>query len=174
MNLLLLYQNHSENAKSQRNAMKNDLKLLQPQEALIILDFKQNIKLGGSPEEVNQDFYHTTSINYLSIFVKTKETGIFFDFSSKELAKDAYFVIECFELLFIHPQFKHLKIDKIIVWSDVGKHFRNGMLAYFFANLPKSHEIFVEHNFFVESHGKNICDVHFSQVEFYFKSNVIN
>ena len=69
-----------------------------------------------------------------------------------ELTKYPYFVIECFKLLFEHPQFKNFNIDNIIVWSDVGKHFRNGMLAHFFANLPKTYQISVVHNFFVEAH----------------------
>ena len=64
---------------------------LKDHQAVILLDYKQNIKLGGSPEEVSRDFYHHTSINYLSIFIKTKGMDeIFFDFTSMELAKDAY------------------------------------------------------------------------------------
>ena len=165
-NLLLLYRNHLENAKAQRNALKTDIQIIKDNQAIVILDFKQNIKLGGSPEELSRDYYHTTSINYLTIFVKTLNFGIFFDFTSMELTKDSYFVIECFKMLFEHPQFKNFNIDNIIVWSDVGKHFRNGMLAHFFANLPKTHQISVVHNFFVEAHGENICDVHFSQVKF--------
>ena len=90
-NLLLLYYNHKENALMQRMTMKYDIENLKTNQAVIILDFKQNIKLGSSPEEKSRKFYQTTSINYLSIFVKTN--WIFFDFTSLELAKDAYFVI---------------------------------------------------------------------------------
>ena len=48
---------------------------------------------------------HPTSINYLSIFVKNIKESIFFDFTSMELNKDSYFVIECFNLLFEHEEF---------------------------------------------------------------------
>ena len=76
-NLLLLYKNHKENAFMQRMAMKYDIENLKTNQVVIILDFKQNIKLGGSPEEKSREFYQKTSINYLSIFVKTKQTGVF-------------------------------------------------------------------------------------------------
>ena len=121
--------------------------------------------MGGSPEEVSRDFYHHTSINYLSIFVKTKGMdGIFFDFTSMELAKDVYFVIECLKIVFSHSKFQNFNINEIFFWSDVGKHFRNSMIAYFLANLPLECNIKASFNLFVEAHGKNICDVHFSQV----------
>ena len=123
--------------------------------------------MGGSPEEVSYDFYHPITINYISFFIYTNQTGIFFDFSSMELSKDAYFVIECFKKIFSHQEFQILGIKEIIVWSDVGKHFRNSMLSYFLAHLPQTHSLKAIHNFFVECHSKNICDVHFSQVSFF-------
>ena len=83
------------------------------------MDFKQNIKLGGSPEEVSYDFYNPTTINYISFFIYINQTGIFFDFSSMEISKDAYFIIECFKKIFSHQEFQILGIKEIIVWSDV-------------------------------------------------------
>lgn len=155
---------HKANALKQRLSFKKNVQELKEGQAVIVFDFKQNIKLGGSPEEVSQDYYHTSSINYISFFVKTPTKGIFFDFSSEVLAKDAYFVRGCLRKLFKHPAFKELKINELIAWSDVGKHFRNGMLAYFFSDLTAYGINKVTHNFFVESHGKSICDVHFSRV----------
>ena len=99
----MLYKNHLEIAKSQRNALKTDIQIIKDNQAIVILDFKQNIKLGGSPEELSRDYYHTTSINYLTIFVKTLNFWIFFDFTSMELTKDSYFVIECCKMLFEYP-----------------------------------------------------------------------
>ena len=163
-NLLLLYKNHKENAFMQRMAMKYDIENLKTNQAVIILDFKQNIKLGGSPEEKSREFYQKTNINYLSIFVKTKQTGVFFDFTSLELAKDAYFVIECFDILFRYDKFKELGISEIIIWSDTGKYFRNYMISSYYSNLYDTHKLKIKYNYFVESHGKNICDVHFSMV----------
>ena len=164
MNLLLIYNYHKENAFIQRMAMKSDIENLKEHEAVLILDFKQNIKLGGSPEEKSREFYQTTSINYLSIFMKTKKSGIFFDFTSLELSKDSYYVIECFDILFGHLKFKELEIRDIVVWSDTGKHFKNSMIACYFANIFNSHKLKCKFNYFVDSHGKNICDVHFSMV----------
>ena len=144
--------------------MKYDIENLKTNQAVIVLNFKQNIKLGGSPEEKFRKFYQTTSINYLSIFVKTKQIGFFFDFTSLELVKDVYFIIECFDILFRHDKFKELGISEIIIWSDTGKHFRNYMISSYFTNLYDTHKLKTKYNYFVEIHGKNICDVHFSMV----------
>lgn len=163
-NLILLYKNHLYNAKNQRNSLKLNLQNLKSDKAILIMDFKQNIKLGNSPQQVSYDYFHPTSINYLSFFVKTIKESIFFDFTSMELNKDSYFVIECFKLMFEHEIFKKMGINELDIWSDVGKHFKSGILAYYLANLIVSKKIKVTHNFFVESHGKSICDVHFSQV----------
>jgi len=162
--LLQIGEYHKTNALLQRNALKTNLDSLEDGQAVVIFDFKQNIKLGGSPNEVSHDYYSPSNINYLSFFVKTKSDGIFFDFSSEVLAKDAYFVIGCFKKMLRQDAFKALNIKEIFAWSDVGRHFRNGMMVSFFARLEKTHKIKVVHNFFVESHGKFICDVHFSQV----------
>ena len=155
---------HKTNALLQRNALKTNLDSLEDGQAVVIFDFKQNIKLGGSPNEVSRDYYSPSNINYLSFFVKTKSDGIFFDFSSEVLAKNSYFVIGCFKKMLRQDAFKTLNIKEIFAWSDVGRHFRNGMMVSFFATLEKTHKIKVVYNFFVESHGKFICDVHFSQV----------
>ena len=38
------------------------------------------------------------------------------------------------------------------------------MISSYFANLYDTHKLKIKYNYFVESHGKNICDVHFSMV----------
>ena len=60
--LLLVYKNHLSNAVAQRICFKNDILNLREKQAIIVMDFKQNIKLGGNfllqgPEEVSYDFY---------------------------------------------------------------------------------------------------------------------
>ena len=38
------------------------------------------------------------------------------------------------------------------------------MISSYFSNLYDTHKLKTKYNYFVESHGKNICDVHFSMV----------
>ena len=38
------------------------------------------------------------------------------------------------------------------------------MISSYFANLYDTHKLKTKYNYFVESHGKNICDDHFSMV----------
>ena len=93
--LLILYENHLENSIAQRRAFKEDILKLIDEKAMIVVDFKQNIRLGGSPEEVSAIFYTPTMINYISFFIKTKNNGFFYDFTSQDLSKDAFFIIKC-------------------------------------------------------------------------------
>ena len=63
--LLILYENHLENSISQRRAFKEDILKLTDEKAMIVVDFKQNIRLDGSSEEVSVIFYTPTMINYI-------------------------------------------------------------------------------------------------------------
>ena len=38
------------------------------------------------------------------------------------------------------------------------------MISSYFTNLYDTHKLKTKYNYFVESHGKNICDDHFSMV----------
>ena len=86
--------------------------------------------MGGSPEELSRDYYHTTSIKYLTIFVKTLNFGIFFYFTSMELTKDSYFVTECFKMLFEDPQFKNFNVNNELENTSIEAPIINSSFIY--------------------------------------------
>ena len=47
---------------------------------------------------------------------------------------------------------------------DNGPHFKTYEVARFLFTIPKVYNYNIEWNFFVEGHGKSICDTHFSKV----------
>ncbi|RMZ94650.1 hypothetical protein BpHYR1_007679, partial [Brachionus plicatilis] len=60
--------------------------------------------------------------------------------------------------------FKKIERKKYIIWADTGTHFRcSELIDYLFQELSKEN-IKVCLNFFVEKHGKNSRDQHFSAV----------
>ena len=64
-------------------------------------------------------------------------------------------------------------INSIILWSDNGGHFHSNVFSYW-SMVELLGEIrsldHVEHNFFVEYHGKNGCDAHFAHIGYWVDS----
>ncbi len=52
----------------------------------------------------------------------------------------------------------------LIVWTDTGTHFRCAELAFYLLEELKQERVPVNWNFFVEKHGKNQRDQHFSAI----------
>jgi hypothetical protein len=129
------------------------------------MDFKENIKLGGSAREVSQVFYQKSQRTVFAITVITKDKFHIFDFVSEDLIHDAQFVQKCINKLIFSPEFHNLKIKQIGFWSDGGKHFRNGENVNYYMELfeQKQFEL-ISFNFFIEYHGKSYCDSHFSVI----------
>ena len=57
----------------------------------------------------------------------------------------------------------------LIVWTDTGTHFRCAELAYYLLEELKQERVSVNWNFFVEKHGKNQRDQHFSSISNFIK-----
>lgn len=64
-------------------------------------------------------------------------------------------------------------ITTINMWSDNGGHFHSNIFSYWsmvelLGKIPTLHH--VRHNFFVEYHGKNACDGHFANIQYWMDS----
>jgi hypothetical protein len=85
---------HKENKDAQRRAFKSEIDKLQDNQAILLMDFKENVKLGGSAREVSSIFYSSSSRTYFTILVILKgNKHHYFDFVSEDLKHDASFVI---------------------------------------------------------------------------------
>jgi hypothetical protein len=149
----------------------------------VVLDFKQNIKLGGGPIEISQVFYdkrHISTLGFAVIFKdeNNKVTTKYVDMFSEILTHDSLYVTDCINILLSKPYMQGF--NQICFWSDCGLHFRSAeLMNHVLKTLPF---IYPQKNFiwnyFNEYHGKNLVDGHFGLLSRWLKdfesSNYIN
>jgi len=171
-----IYTIHRNYATKQRESFENQIKDLVIGEAIVLFDFKENIKLGGGPREISQVFFNKSQRTILGVCLITKQKNennevetkfSYIDFVSEDLTHDAFFVIRCLKKLFNLEHFQNNRVKNLHLWCDGGKHFRNKDLVCFclmevMGELKKFHSI--ELNFFIPYHGKSLCDSHFSVI----------
>jgi len=175
-----LFHEHRELEKQIRTQYNNQKQNLKQGNAMIVMDFKENVTLGKGQQETNRDFYNTPQRSILCIAVIYRPHNDapvrikYFDFVSECLTHDTTYVKESLEILFASSEWKSLRITgDISFWMDNGpQHFRTFEFLSVFVDLSKR---FVKSsqkltlNYFVEYHGKCICDSHFSLLSRYYR-----
>lgn len=116
---------HEIKKKTQREAFKRDVNSVGENHGIILMDFKSNIKLGSSCEQVSQNYYSNSQRQCFGIWVCTSFGKYFFDLISEDLTKDAMFVVTAFKFVINLQEFQNLNLKKLSIWSDGAKHFRN-------------------------------------------------
>ena len=173
------FEQHFAGKNLQREAFNkevDDLKQnLAGDKAIVILDFKQNVALNGGPVELSHQFFQRSQRTVLG-FVVLQNNGngsvkkTYVNFLSAILNHDALFVSDCMKKLTNLSIFS--KVKNLSFWTDAGPHFRCGEFAYclfetLFSENKFSH---VSWSIFVEKHGKNLCDTHFSSLSKWLKN----
>ena len=168
-----IYNQHLYFKNQQNQLYQNSIQYLTSNSCIIIMDFKQNLKIGGGPIETGRNFYEKTQISVLgfAIIYKNNNNIIqtqYFDFFSKILSYDSLFVIDCIKQLLSNSFMSNF--NEICFWSNSGPHFKSAELMNFIFNdlsfIYKNTKFFV--NFFTEYHGKNIVDSHFGVLSRWF------
>ena len=167
-----LYHVHQQVARFQREHYVNSRNQLKVGEVLIVMDFKENLKLGSGPVEVGQDFYQKTQVSCLGFAVHIghsdrPHTTHYFDVLSYCLSHDGLFVHEALRLVL--PAVQDLAgcpISDLELWMDCGPHFRCAEVLYdVLIDLPQQYSLpVIRANYFAEHHGKSIVDGHFGHV----------
>lgn len=163
---------HERFYKHQNEQYNKDITDLDHKSCVIVMDFKENFKIGGGPIETNNCFYEKKPISLLGFAVVYKESEKikyeYHDFLSEILSHDSLFSGQCLIKLLKRDQFKRIRNVKI--WTDNGNHFRSyEFLYYLFKELPKFIKGSIKFNRFVECHGKSIVDGHFGVLSNLFK-----
>ena len=130
------------------------------------------------PEETSYNYYDKPQRSYfsLSVYYKNEEDVLvtkFFDCISNNLSKNTWWVQEAMNFIFVLPEWQMLNISKVYFWMDNGPvHFRTYEFQHFLWSLhtTKLFHFECEWNYFIEGHGKSICDTHFSKVSQALKS----
>ena len=162
---------HKSIVDQQRKFFNQQRAEIQPDELMVIVDFKENIRLGGGPVECGQDYFTRQQCSVLGMAVgywnqvKQQPSVEYVDFFSDILSHDALFVSNCLSNVldnFIKFKYQNLNLKKVHFWNDTGRHFQCGELAHYLLNIvPVEYNIQVTWNFFGEHHGKSIVDGHF-------------
>lgn len=160
------FKDHKELNLDQKNYYRRKIQNLEDDECIVVMDFKQNFKIGGGPVEKSQAFYNKSSISCLGFCVIYKVAGevkrSYHDYLSEVISHDSHYVINCIRSL----EEKNLeRFSKIHFWSDNAGHFRSEELRnYILLELPTKNYT-VSQNFFVEYHGKSDIDGHFGLLQ---------
>ena len=132
---------------------------------VVVVDFKENIRIGGGPVEVGRDFYEKQQVSVLGFAVHYRdEEGTLYrryvDYLSPILSHDSLFVTDCIAKLLARPFMS--RFNEICFWCDPGPHFRSAEFMHFvFARLPSMYVKKIFLNYFTEHHGKSVVDGHF-------------
>jgi hypothetical protein len=163
-----LYGQHLQSKQNQRTGFEayKQHAFSTPTNCVIVMDFKENFKIGGGPVETASSFYRKKQISLLGFAVHYRDgTGNpaikYFDYLSKILSHDSLFVHECVAKLLDEPFMR--RFQQFHFWSDSGPHFRSTEMMYawccrFSKDRP---ECIFTANFFNEYHGKSLVDGHF-------------
>lgn len=170
---------HYEAKNKVKGIFNNQKESLQKGEALIVMDFKENVSLGKAQKETSRNFYDTPhrSVFCIAVIHKSEENETrisYFDYISNCLTHDTEYVTDCLQKLFDSEEWKAFDITKSIrFWMDNGpQHFRTYEWLNDFHNFSErfnKEKISMECNFFIEYHGKSICDAHFSLLSRYYQ-----
>jgi hypothetical protein len=136
------------------------------------MDFKENLALDCGIQEVNRQFYNKPQRSFFGLvacYRDKKDEPLkksYFDFVSNVLTHDTLYVTECLDKFFGSDLFTKRNFKKVFFWFDNGPHhFRTHELTAYFKGLkPRLNLDRLQWNFFVEYHGKNFCDSHFSLI----------
>jgi hypothetical protein len=161
---------HEQRYQQNLKQYKKNIENLEKGECIFVIDFKENVKLGGSSREVQQQFYTNHPVSVFCITAIYKEYDMnqkpkiireYHNYVSNVLNHDTQYVRECILELLSTSKF-FCNFHTLYFWMDGGPHhFRTHEMTYTLVSLSNL-EYTVHWNYFVEYHGKNVCDSHFA------------
>ena len=134
-----------------------------PGMAVLTMDFKQNITIGGGPRELGQSWYARERRTIFGLCLYICNGGELskwhFNIVSNCLTHDAIFVKMALSKLFATEIWKSFRISHLAIWSDNAAHFKNKALLWYYANLCTEKEFkTISLGFFEAYHGKSEVD----------------
>jgi hypothetical protein len=133
--------------------------------AILMIDFKENITIGCGPRELGQSWYsrERRSVFGIALLRRNPDGNLskwHFNVISECLAHDAIFVKLALIALFETEVWKQQKISHLSIWCDNAPHFKNKVLLHFLSDLCFDRKMFQTVNlcFFEAYHGKSYVD----------------
>ena len=144
-NKLNLIEKHKSVVDHQNKNFTNNIRSLSQDDCIIISDFKENLKIGGGPEETKQMFFNKEQVSVLGFALIYREDGLlkmdYITYLSNQLTHDSRFTGQCLTGLF-QEKVKN-KFKNIYLWTDGGKHFWSKEYLCFQLQISKQIEGFL-------------------------------
>lgn len=142
----------------------HQLRVLKVGEAMLTIDFKENITLGSGPRELGQSWYQRErrTIFGMALLKRESDGSIskwHWNIVTDCLTHDAIFVKTALSSLFASDLWTSFNIQKLAIWCDNAPHFRNKILLAYLLDLVKQNdfqEVYL--CFFEPYHGKSEVD----------------
>ena len=88
-----IHKHHVQRKDAQRKLFKSQIKSIADNEMVMVLDFKEKIKLGAGPRQVNQQFYQYTQRSLLCVYIfLSNGRQLVKDFISDEIHQVTFFL----------------------------------------------------------------------------------
>src|SRR5579871_5816223 len=116
----------------QRAYFHTEIFNLKSQHSILLIDFKENLNIGGSPNELNQDFYNRKNCSVLEMYLIYKDNNNkikkeYKDFFSDVLSHDDLFIKEYLHQLLSSINFP--KFEYLSIWIDNVRYFHSKEIA---------------------------------------------
>jgi hypothetical protein len=160
-NVVLRHKLINKETKEQFQLLLDQLKVGQ---AILTIDFKENITLGRGPRELGQSWYSWERRTIFGMaLLKWEMDGRIskwhFNLVSDCLTHDTIFVKVALAQLFASTVWQSFNIDKLAIWCDNAPHFRNKAFLAYLLDLIKDKDFSeVCLCFFEAYHGKSEVD----------------
>ena len=121
-NRIQLFERHVHDFNFQRSQFNQQIEELSPQTAIIVIDFKENVKINISHDtQISSEFYqhpHRTIFDIVMIYADKTTQKHYFDIGSDCTKHDSFFVIKALKKCFDHSDFKEHNFSSLIFWMD--------------------------------------------------------
>lgn len=159
---------HKKTVDHQKSMFKSELEFMGEKKCIVVIDFKENIRIGGGPIETKANFFTQKQISDLGMAVIYKNKKgyrevSYYNFFSEILTHDSVYSAECLKDLLTRDEMS--VFEDISIWSDGGNHFRSQeFLGSIFEEINIKLNKNIKMNYFAEYHGKSLVDGHFGLI----------
>ena len=117
---------HYDMKEKQREHFNHQRKNLQPNQLLVVIDYKQNLIVGRKPVEISHDFRQRRQRTVLGMAVYQHGSNpTYHDIITDVNTKKSWLAcVKMYDVLKETIENTTMFINNIIVWADVGNHFR--------------------------------------------------
>ena len=148
--------------------------LMNSDSLVCVMDFSSNIRTKHIRNTQSMGFVYDqwTLFNLTVLRTGEKEdvekyfdVFTFLNHRKERLSKhNSDYVISALKRIFQHSLFEDKKRKNLSLWSDNGLALKNTKVVHYLASLSGTRFTSSSYKFFVEYHGKSICDRHFGNV----------